>query len=168
MAYMSNIEFQNQGDMSGLLTRPVYRTKPMLGTFVWIDRVRRYFIFTGGLMEKGRPYTRTRWSKEEPALNADPNMVELNTPQPITAELYYSACGQIDRHNRCRQESLDIEKKLGTKDWPKLFNISVFAMNMADVWLSYQRITETAETQSDFYNYISEEMIYNTYNRFMM
>ena len=29
MAYLSNIDFQNRGDMSGLLTRPVDRTKPV-------------------------------------------------------------------------------------------------------------------------------------------
>ena len=57
MAYLSNIEFQNRGDMSGLLTRLVDRKNLVLGTFVWVDRNRRYFIFTGGSMEKRRPYT---------------------------------------------------------------------------------------------------------------
>ena len=98
MEYLSNIQFHNQGDMCGLLTRPVDRTNPVLGAFVWMDRNRRYFICTGGSMEKGRTYTRTRWRQEEPAPNADPNMVELTIPQSITVEIYYSACGQIDRH----------------------------------------------------------------------
>ena len=37
MAYLSNIELHNMGDMSGLLTRPVDRMKPVLGDFVWMD-----------------------------------------------------------------------------------------------------------------------------------
>ena len=41
-------------------------------------------------------------------------------------------------------------------------------MNVADVWLAYQGITRTAETQADFYNYLAEEMIDNTYDRFMI
>ena len=41
-------------------------------------------------------------------------------------------------------------------------------MNVVDVWLAYQGITGTAETQADLYNYLSEEIIYNTYDRFMM
>ena len=41
-------------------------------------------------------------------------------------------------------------------------------MNVVDVWLAYQCITGTAETQDDFYNYLAEEMINNTYDRFMM
>ena len=37
MTYLSNIEFNNQGYMSGLLTSPVDRTKPVLGDFFeWI------------------------------------------------------------------------------------------------------------------------------------
>ena len=102
MAYMSNIDFHNKGDISGLLTSLVYRTKLVLGDFVWMDRNRWYFIFTGGSMEKGRPYTCTLWRQEGPTPNAEPNMVDLTIPHPITAELYYSACGQIDSHNRCR------------------------------------------------------------------
>ena len=57
---------------------------------------------------------------------------------------------------------------MGTKDWPKRFNLSVFAMNVFDVWLAYQGITGTADTQSDFYNYLAEEMIDNTYVGFMI
>ena len=87
MAYLSNIEFQNRGDMSGLLTRQVDRTKPVLGDFVWMDRNRRYFIFTVGSMEKGMLYNRIRWRQEDPDPNSEPNIVELTTPQPITADI---------------------------------------------------------------------------------
>ena len=41
-------------------------------------------------------------------------------------------------------------------------------MNVVDVWLSYQCITRTTDIQSDFYNYLSEEMIYKIYNRFII
>ena len=68
----------------------------------------------------------------------------------------------------CRQEILDIEKNLGTKDWLKRFNLSFFAINLVNVWLEYQRITRTAETHVHLYNYIAEEIIDNTYDRFMI
>ena len=42
----------------------------------------------------------------------------------------------IGKIGECHQESLEIEKKLGTKDWSKQFNISVFAMNVVGVWLA--------------------------------
>ena len=40
MTYLSNIEFKNWGYISGLLTRMVDRTNPVLGAFVWMDRKR--------------------------------------------------------------------------------------------------------------------------------
>ena len=39
---------------------------------------------------------------------------------------------------------------------------------MVNVWLAYQGITSTAKNQADLYNYLNEEMIDNTYDRFMM
>ena len=41
-------------------------------------------------------------------------------------------------------------------------------MNLVDVWLAYQGITRVADNQNYFYNYLSEEVIYNTYDRFMI
>ena len=41
-------------------------------------------------------------------------------------------------------------------------------MNVVNVWLAYQGINRTAETQSDFYHYLAKEMIDNTYDRLMM
>ena len=84
MAYRSNIELQNHGDMSGFLTRPVDRTKPVLRAFVWMDRNRRYFIFTVGSTEKGWPITCMRWRQEDPFPNIDPNIVEVTIPYLIT------------------------------------------------------------------------------------
>ena len=41
-------------------------------------------------------------------------------------------------------------------------------MNVVNVWLVYQGNNGTADTQADFYHYLPEEIIDNTYNRFMM
>ena len=103
MAYLSNIDFRYQGDKSVLLTRLVDRTKPVLSALFWMDRNRRYFIFTGGSTDKGRPYTCMRCRQEEPSPNEDPNMIDMDITNKTTLHLYYIVCDQIDRHNRCRQ-----------------------------------------------------------------
>ena len=162
LTYSSRI----RGGMSGLLTKPVDRTNPVVGAFICMYQNRQNLFFTGGSIEKGRQYTRKQWSQEDPAANTDHNMVELTIPQPITVELYYSTFGKIDRHNRCRQESLEIKK--GTKYWSEQVNLSFLVMNLVYVWLEYQGITGTAETQNNFHNYLDEEIIDNTYDRFMM
>ena len=41
-------------------------------------------------------------------------------------------------------------------------------MNVVDVWLAYQGITRTVEIQAGFHNYLAEEMIDNTYARFVI
>ena len=63
---------------------------------------------------------------------------------------------------------LTSEKMLGTKYWSKCFNAYILAMNVVDVWLAYQDINGTAETQADFYNYLAEDMVDNTCNMFMI
>ena len=53
LAYLSNMEVQNRGDMSEFLTRPVKRTKPVLGAFFkWIGTGGTSF-FLGGRWRKG-------------------------------------------------------------------------------------------------------------------
>ena len=88
-------------------------------------------------------------------------MVELTISQPITEGIYYRACGKLIG-TICSAKNVSTSKKLGTKYWSKRFNLSVFAMNAVKVWLVYQGINRTADAQADFYNYMAEEMIYNT------
>ena len=106
-----------------------------------------------------------RWTQEDPAPNADPNMVELTKPQKIKEYIYCNACGKIDRPDRFLQEILDTEKQLGTKYWSKRFNLSGFATNVVELWLAYRGITRMVVNQDDLYNYMAEDMIHNTYDR---
>ena len=59
-------------------------------------------------------------------------------------------------------------ENLCTKDWLKRLNLSIFAMNVVNVWFEYQGITRTAEIQADFYNYLAEDIIDSTYSRLMI
>lgn len=61
--------------------------------------------------------------------------VALTVRQPEVAELYYGCCSQIDRHNRCRQDDLRLERKLGTHDWSMRVNISLLGICIVDAWL---------------------------------
>ena len=44
------------------------------------------------------------------------------------------------------------KKTLNTKDWSKKFNLTIYAMNVVDVYLAYKGITRTAKIKPDFYN----------------
>ena len=53
MAYLSNIELKNQGDMSELLTRSIVRTKSVLGAFVCMDHKSGTSFLLGDTRRKG-------------------------------------------------------------------------------------------------------------------
>ena len=87
--------------------------------------------------------------------------VTLTVLQPKASEIYYGACSKIDRHNRCQQEFLDIEKKLQTHEWDKRSNLGILEICVLDDWMCYSIATKVEETQETYYSKISEEMIDN-------
>jgi hypothetical protein len=62
----------------------------------WVDRDRRYFIATTSCTLDGESFSCVRCRQ----LEDGPKPVELVVPQPQVAEVYYTACAQIDMHNR--------------------------------------------------------------------
>jgi hypothetical protein len=162
-AHLSRIEFTQRGEFQGVVGIDGNNTG--MYAFVWMDRDRRYFISTTGNMEHGLPYTRKRWRRVDDADNAEPELVDLTIPQPKTAEVYYSTCAAIDRHNRCRQHDLAIEKKIKVKSWYKRVNVSIFGICIVDTWLVYNGCRQQeSETQKEFYSFLAEELIDNTYD----
>jgi hypothetical protein len=102
--------------------------------------------------------------------NADPERIEIVVPQPKAAELYYTTCGMVDRHNCHRQDTLMIERKVGTLDWSMRVNLSIFGMLVVDTWLAYSQCTGRNggtgkdKKQKDFYTYLAEELVDNQYD----
>ena len=68
-------------------------------------------------------------------MNAEPVRQERNIAQPKAAEMFYKAAGKIDQHNRHRQDSLRLERKLQTTDWSKRVNITIFGMIVIEAFL---------------------------------
>ncbi len=78
--------------------------------------------------------------------------------------MYYAACASIDRHNRCRQDSLQLEQKIGTLNFDMRVNSTLLGMMIVDTWLVYSKATGTTELEKDFYTKLSEELIDNNYD----
>jgi hypothetical protein len=171
-AYLSTLEMRQRGERRGLVARDENGTPSMLA-FCWMDRDRRYFISSASSLQPGRAYTRHRWRQVSDELNAAPERVELAIPQPKAAEIYYDACAMIDRHNRCRQDDLQLERKVGTMDWSMRVNTSLLGMCIVDAWYAYSQCTQPRgpnpnaaynEKQKEFYSFLSEELIDNSYD----
>ena len=132
-----------------------------------MDSRRRYFIASCSSLSPGAPYSRRRWRQlADVETNEQPELVELSVPKPEAVEINYSCCGVIDRHNRCRQDDLMLEQKLGTADWSMRVNCSILGMIIVDSWLVYKgcRGVRLDMTQTDFYIALSEELIDNDYD----
>jgi hypothetical protein len=162
-SHLSHLEMTEQGDRRGLIAKDEDGTPSMLA-FCWMDRDRRYFITSASSLQPGRAYSRTRWQQVSEVRNAEPERVNLQIPQPEAAELYFSACGMIDRHNCCRQDDLQLEKKLGTLDWLMRVNTTLLGMCIVDTWYAYSQCTKTKEKQKDFYSFLAKELIDNKYD----
>ena len=169
---MSSVELNNRGDFFSLKADPSTDHDPALAAFVWMDRERRYFISSAGSLSNGKPYTRLRWRQVDDQPNAaPPQKVNLVIGQPQIAEMYYSTCSAIDKHNRYRQDDLRMEKKLETHNWSMRVNLSIFAMTVVDTWLVFNGFRKDSMmqnvqhyTQKEFYSVLAEELIDNKYD----
>ena len=182
MKYLFGLELtKGRGQRKGVVIKTLGR--PWIMAFVWVDRDRRYFVSNAATLKDGKPYHRIRWRQPEPstvdAADKDPNeqndteaeRQELTVPQPEACEIYYATCGVIDQHNRHRQDTLSLEKKLQTRSWDKRVTSSLFAMYCVDAWLMYKGCTTDKPDQSpklsqkEFYCQLAEELIDNNQER---
>jgi hypothetical protein len=166
MKLLSGLEMHNRGESRGLVSKNCAR-KPVFVAFVWMDRERRYFISTAPSLEPGQPYSRMRWRQSDDAPDADSTLTDLLVPQPAAAEVHYDTCAQIDRHNRCRQEDLMLERKLDTSSWSMRLNMSILGIVIFDSWMAWRGCKGSANgiQQRKFYVALGEELINNSFDR---
>jgi hypothetical protein len=169
MSHLSKVELKFKGDRAGVMAKDETSENPELLAFVWRDRDRRYFIASGSSMAEGTPVSRDRWRQLVKDRTTPPEKVTIRIPQPQAAELYYEVCGKIDNHNRDRQATLGLERKLKTHDWSKRVNLTILSMCMVDAWKVWSLITidelgNPVETQKAFYAHLAAELIDNNYD----
>jgi hypothetical protein len=60
---------------------------------------------------------------------------------------------------------LMLERKIETVDWSKRVNLSIFGMIVVDSYLVYSQVQDSSEPEKEFYTYLAEELIDNTYDQ---
>jgi Transposase IS4 len=133
-ALASKVLVEGKGARFGLLSTD-HESGTDLLAFVSIDRDRCYFISTCSSLTPGNPCIRHRWRQDDRTANADANYKEVVVRQPEACELYYGPCGKIDLHNRFRQASLLLERKLANTAWDQRVNTTLFGMCVVDAYL---------------------------------
>jgi hypothetical protein len=164
--FLQAIVLPERGMCAGLTTRHEEEGLDVdLLAFVYCDRDRHYFITSCSNLTAGTPISRLRVQQiEEVETNEDPKRVKITLDVPKAAEIYYSTCGKIDQHNRCRQDTLNLEKKLETKEWHRRVNMSIFGMVVVDSWMLYKGCTGGKKMgQMEYYKAIINNLIDNPY-----
>jgi hypothetical protein len=132
--------------------------------FVYCDRDRHYFISTCSNVTGGVPVERTRLRQVSAVeTNEPPEHIRIIQNVPKAAAIYYHSCGSIDRHNRYRQATLELEKKIQTKRWDARVNTSILGMIVVDAYLLMKGCTDGAMDQAAFNKQLLTELIENIY-----
>ena len=121
-----------KGDHKALLARD--ETGMNMIAMVWADRDRRYFIATCSSTSPGNTIQRRRWRQRDLAPNVDAEVEHVRIQQTELGEMFYDGCQAIDKHNRSRQELLNLEKKVQTMSWSNRANHSILGMCMVDCY----------------------------------
>jgi Transposase IS4 len=167
MQYLASIPLSGgRGSRKGLISMDPESGTQLL-SFVWVDRDRRYFISSCSSLEEGNRIIRQRWQQVDRSLNANPTRQQKEVPQPKAAELYYKGCGKIDQHNRTRQDTLQIERKLQTNSWDKRVNMTLFGMTIVDAFFLSKGCSSALVLQNAprFIETLATELIDNDYDK---
>jgi len=161
MARLSGRELGARGDHVTMTHVDETGTPDMMAV-LWVDRSRRCFVATAGSTRPGKPCERLRW-RETPA---GAHRVAVTVPQPEGAEIYYTCAAKIDQHNRCRQDDLRLEHKIGTHDWSQRVNISFMGMCIVDAWFLHTGARGPSATlkQATFYEELATGLIDNMFD----
>lgn len=156
MAHLSSIEASDRFQYFSIVRRNT-GSSPSIAALIWVDRDRRYFISSALSTNAGEIRTRKRWTQTDDG--ALP--VNITYRQPELVDYYYSVCGRIDHHNRCRQADLISEKKVQTKSYAFRDNSTILSMIIVDCWLVCHGWKSVSDhiSQSEFYEKLAVQLI---------
>ena len=161
MRFLSSQELSHRGDHLTMVSESS-ETSPSVMAVLWMDRERRYFVSTTGTTLHSEPIVRSRWR----SVGEGAQLVEMEIPVPEVIDTYYKTCSQIDRHNRCRQDDLGLEKKFEVNDWSLRVNTSLLSMCIVDSWLLYKGSmgARNCRSQKDYYAKLADQLIDNSFD----
>lgn len=120
MKHLSNIEVDRRGEHATCVSEES-GTKPNLLVVIWTDREPRFFFCSAGTYNDAAPVVRDimRIITDR---HAKP---KFQSPYRRFLKTYYTVCYLIDRHNRSRQQDLNLEKQI--QDEKVVYNASQFS-----------------------------------------
>ena len=132
---------------------------------MWLDKNHQFFVGNSEPATTEEPLYHVRWRQvAEQSDHLETELVENAPKMPVMIEAYYSASGAIDRQNKQRQDDLEIERELRTKDWWKQVNTSIFGMIIVDAVNVHQACAgpeDIEDYQNEWFTSLVRELIDN-------
>lgn len=125
-AFFNEIQLANKGEWQSLQSSiHINGSDRVVAAVCWRDRHRRQYVTTAGDIAKSIVSERIRWTQFKEG--ACP--VDTGVRMPLAIARYHEVAGIIDRHNRVRQDVLDLEKIIGTHNW--VFRLATTILGIA-------------------------------------
>ena len=165
MEYLSNFEMSGRGDHTSMVAecKSAGTVNYKIFAFGWVDRNRRYFVSTAGTTLPGNSAEGMRLRE----VQGGAQQVYLEVKIPEVVETYYSAASRIDRHNRCRQDDLNLENPVEVREWSFRVNCTLLSVCIVDSWHLYKCEREGRSNMKphEYYGTLAEELIDNSFDR---
>ena len=121
-----------RGSTAGLISRDD-KGILQLAAVCWVERNRKYFVSTTSDFRLGCNQSRLRYIRTEDTFEREITSVAI----PKVCEEYYNVCYKVNRHNRARQDDLQL-KNIETTDWAKRANFSIQGICVVDSYLLFK------------------------------
>ena len=95
-----------------------------IGAVLWVDRERIHFVSSTVTMSPEANIYREHRCR----IDGISQRTVTETRISEIVETHYAAASKIDRHNRCRQQDLQLEKKFLVRDWSTRANTALLAI----------------------------------------
>ena len=160
-AYFNNLRMNNRGEHYALYTIDD-SDKLEIMAYTWMDKNRMQYVSTASSTYHGTSFERNRLRQVNKDKNAAPVMQHLQVRQPEACEHYFVGNGMIDEHNRIRQASFQLERKLKVNDWDLRVNHGILGMVDVDTIRFGRAMGWWPDiTPHEFYLDLAHEMIDN-------
>ena len=122
-----------------------------------------HFVSTAGRLDVLSTQERVRWRQH----NDGACPVEMRIQMPEVFRHYFAVSGVIDRHNRIRQDSLNLEKSVEVKDWSFRMNCTLLGIVLVDGYLLYQfgNYGRDMVDMNQFWIHIGTELVENKFDQ---
>ena len=159
--YFNNLRMNNRGEHYALYTIDDSDRLEIMA-YTWMDKNRMQYVSTASSTYHGESFERNRLRQVDKDKHAAPVMQHLQVRQPEACEDYFVGNGMIDEHNRLRQSSFQLERKLKVRDWDLRVNHGILGMVDVDTIRFGRAMGWWPDiTPHEFYLDLAHEMIDN-------